>query len=123
MNINIVGGLFLSALALTSCSKVSGQTGTAEGITESFPKLGTYYMYVDGSLVASFEDLTRPNAPYHAELFGGIVTPPSDAKAGQSTLKGGSVIFRRNKDNVEVARLTSDTIVWYGPTVKHQPPG
>ena len=119
MNINIVGGLFLPILALTGCSKIPEKANVPQKTSESFPKLGTYCMYVDGSLVASFEDLTRPDAPYHSELFDGMVTPPTTNDVGKSTLKGGSVIFRRNKDNAEVARLTADTIVWYGPAVKH----
>ncbi len=79
------------------------------------PKRGRYYAYVGDTLISSFDGLAAPGSPYHSELFAGNVTHQREGNFERYTLTGGSVIFRSNKDKSEVARFTSERIVWYGP--------
>lgn len=104
--------LTLAIIGISSCSKSPGKIDK-----EVFPKPGRLYFYVGDKLIASLDKTPNSDdsasSPYYMQLFGGRILNPS-GNSTQYTLENGSIIFKDRKTNSEVARFTSEKIVWYG---------
>lgn len=80
---------------------------------EPFPKLGRTYFYSAGELITYFDWKKKPDVNIYPQMFGGSLTWQDDGDFKRYTLEGGSIIFRNRKDDSEIARFTSDIIVWF----------